>query len=74
MASHRVIRLPEVITKTGIGRTTIYRMESAGTFPRSIPLGGKAIGWIEAEIDAWIEQQMATRQPQPSPAAPTVSR
>jgi prophage regulatory protein len=63
--SHRVIRLPEVITKTGLGRTTIYRMELSGYFPQSIPLGGKAVGWIEAEIDAWIEERMAERQGTP---------
>lgn len=60
--SHRVIRLPEVMDKTGLGRTTIYRMESSGYFPRSIPLGGKAVGWIEAEIDGWIEKRMDERQ------------
>jgi prophage regulatory protein len=64
--NHRVLRLPEVKSKTGLGRTTIYRMESSGAFPRSIPLGGKAVGWIEAEIDGWIEARMAERQGAPA--------
>jgi prophage regulatory protein len=61
----RVIRLPEVLEKTGLGRTTIWRMEAAGTFPQSVSLGGKAVGWIEAEIDTWIEACMAARQSRP---------
>lgn len=61
----RVIRLPEVKSKTGLGRTTIYLMERDGQFPHSITLGGKAVGWIESEIDKWIEARMAARQSRP---------
>ena len=69
--THRVLRLPEVIEKTGLGRTTLYNMSTAGKFPASISLGGKAMGWIEAEIDRWIEQRMAERQS--APVASTLS-
>ncbi|NML62242.1 AlpA family transcriptional regulator [Massilia sp. RP-1-19] len=69
--THRVIRLPEVIKKTGLGRTTLYRMSTAGQFPESISLGGKAMGWIEAEIDKWIEERMRARQR--TPVAATLS-
>lgn len=64
-ASRRVLRLPEVISKTGLSRTTLYTMSKTGQFPLSISLGGKAMGWIEAEIDAWIEDRMAARQSAP---------
>lgn len=57
----RVLRLPEVIQKTGLSRTTLYTMSKAGQFPGAISLGGKAMGWIEAEIDQWIEDLMAAR-------------
>lgn len=70
-ATHRVIRLPEVIKKTGLGRTTLYRMSTSGEFPESISLGGKAMGWIEAEVDRWIEARMAARQR--TPVASTLS-
>lgn len=71
-AQLRVIRLPEVRSKTGLGRTTIYRMSSNGEFPGSIPLGGDRVGWIESEIDDWIERRMAARQSRPD--ASTSSR
>lgn len=70
--NHRVIRLPEVMEKTGLGRTTLYKLSTEGRFPESISLGGKAMGWIEAEIDKWIEDLMAARQR--TPAASMASR
>jgi prophage regulatory protein len=69
--NHRVLRLPEVIKKTGLGRTNLYHMTKNGEFPASVSLGAKAMGWIEAEIDTWIEKRMAARQS--SPEASTLS-
>lgn len=66
--NHRIIRLPEVIAKTGLARTTLYRMSVSGRFLASISLGGKAIGWVESEIDAWIESAMLARQTPVEPA------
>lgn len=53
-----IIRVRDVIRRTGLGRTTIYRLEQKGEFPKRIKLteGGYAVGWIEAEVDAWIHQ------------------
>lgn len=65
MSGHRIIRLPDVITKTGLGKTTIYQMENGGKFPKSVSLGAKAVGWIEAEVDRWIEARMRERQSAP---------
>ena len=64
----RFIRLPEVLTRTGFGRTTIYRKMEDGSFPRSVKLGGpledpnvfdsRAIAWIEDEVEQWIESRI----------------
>ena len=53
-----ILRLPSIKTRTGLSRSTIYLRISEGSFPRSISLGGRAVGWIEAEIDEWLEQQI----------------
>jgi prophage regulatory protein len=55
MASKRLIRLPEVETKTRYRRSTIYRLAQEGKFPTPVLLGARASAWIEDEIDAWIE-------------------
>ena len=67
----RFIRLPEVLSRTGYGRTTIYRKMEDGSFPRSVKLGGlpidpnafdsRAIAWIEEEVEQWIESRIDER-------------
>lgn len=50
----RLIRLPEVMMRVGLGRSSIYRKMSEGRFPRSRSISPKYAVWIEAEIDEWI--------------------
>lgn len=54
-----VLRLPAVTRRTGLSRSTIYELISAGDFPRQIPLGRRAVGWIEQDIEAWISMRAA---------------
>lgn len=53
-----ILRLPTVKERTGLSRSTIYLRISNGTFPSSISLGGRAVGWVSDEIQLWIEQQI----------------
>ena len=58
-----VIRRKQVEARTGLTRSPIYARIKAGTFPRQISLGGgKAVGWIESEIEAWIAAQVEKRR------------
>jgi prophage regulatory protein len=55
----QVARLPAVEAKTGIKKTKIYKLMKLGKFPACINLGGgRAVGWIEEELDTWIQQQI----------------
>ncbi|WP_108649318.1 helix-turn-helix transcriptional regulator [Dongshaea marina] len=56
--ANSVLRLPTVIDRTGLSRSTIYSRIAKGIFPTPIALGGRAVGWIESEIDNWLEQQI----------------
>ncbi len=47
----RMIRLPEVMLKTGLGRSSIYKKMSEGTFPKCHKIGERAVAWFEHEID-----------------------
>ena len=68
---HRFIRLSEVMSRTGYGRTSIYRKMEDGSFPKSLKLGGppkdpnefdsRAIAWIEEEVDQWVESRVQDR-------------
>jgi prophage regulatory protein len=57
----RILRLPEVQNRTGKSRSSVYEDVEAGTFPKPIPLGKRAVGWIEDEIDSWIDTRVAER-------------
>lgn len=50
----KLIRLSEVIRKTGFGKTWIYKLISAGKFPKQIKIGDRAVAFIESEVDEWI--------------------
>ena len=51
----RIIRLPEVVARTGLSQATIYRAIQAGTFPRSVKLGKRARGWRSEDVQQWID-------------------
>jgi prophage regulatory protein len=57
----KVLRLPEVIEITGRKRSTIFADMKAGTFPRPIPLGPRARGWLADEIQEWIRARADER-------------
>lgn len=57
----RIMRLPEVILRTGLSKPTIYRREVAGTFPRRRQLGGRNVGWYESDVDAFVAGPAAYR-------------
>jgi prophage regulatory protein len=50
----RLIRLPEVIARVGLKRSSIYQRMAEGRFPRGRSLGPRCTVWVEAEVDAWI--------------------
>lgn len=58
-SSISILRRPEVEARTGLSRSTIYLKVAQGSFPKPINLGPRAVGWLAAEVDAWIEQQVA---------------
>lgn len=53
----RFIRLREVLHRTGLGRSTVYRWMDEGRFPKSVRLGGRSVAWIEHEIDEWLQDR-----------------
>jgi len=56
-----ILRLPIVISRTGLSRATIYLKISQGQFPQPISLGARAVGWWESEIDSWLDSLKRTK-------------
>lgn len=57
----RILRIRKVRDRTGLAPSSIYEKIAKGEFPKSIALGARAVGWIEAEIDEWIAARKAQR-------------
>lgn len=55
----RLVRLPEVIHRTGLSRSTIYRRMELGQFPKPYPLSSRIVAWAETDIDQWIAERLA---------------
>ncbi|TDJ75142.1 AlpA family transcriptional regulator [Pseudomonas putida] len=57
----RIIRLKDVIDSTGLGRSTVYKYISEGTFPKPVSLGDRCVGWVEGEVRDWILARIKER-------------
>lgn len=57
----RIIRLKEVMKSTGLSRSAIYKFVGEGIFPKSVPLGSRAVGWVEEEVLDWVRARIAGR-------------
>lgn len=54
-----ILRRKQVESRTGLSRSTIYERIKRGAFPTPISLGAKAVGWIEAEVETWLSEQVS---------------
>ena len=52
--ANSVMRFPRVREVTGLSRSSVWRLEDAGDFPKRIQLSANSVGWREDEILAWI--------------------
>lgn len=57
----RLVRIRDILSRTGLSRSEIYRRIEAGDFPKPIKLGARASAWVEHEVTAWIAARIAAR-------------
>ncbi|MBH0040260.1 AlpA family transcriptional regulator [Pseudoalteromonas sp. SWN166] len=57
----RLIKLKEVIQKTSLGHSSIYKFIAEKSFPKQVSLGAKSVAWVESEVDDWIEERIEER-------------
>lgn len=64
MSSLTILRRPAVAARTGLARSTMYKFIADGQFPKQIRLGPRCVGWLDADIDEWIQARIsASRAP-----------
>ena len=56
-SSNRIVRAREVQKMTGLSRTTIWRLENKGDFPRRVSLGVGSVGWLHGDVKRWIDSR-----------------
>ena len=54
----RILRIAEVLRRTGLTRSTLYRKIAAGSFPRQVTISMRCIGWRESAVNGWIRNPM----------------
>ncbi|MBY8048810.1 AlpA family transcriptional regulator [Vibrio fluvialis] len=57
----RFLKLKEVMEKTALSRSAIYRKMNDGEFPESVSLGERAVAWVESEVDEWMQELLKNR-------------
>lgn len=56
----RFLRFPAVLARTGLSRSTIWRLERRGEFPRHRRISRNAVAWVEAEVVDWMQSTAAS--------------
>lgn len=57
MYQEKIVRFPEIKERTGLSRSTIFRMERNGNFPKRRVIGSHSVGWILTEVLDWINSR-----------------
>ena len=60
--AHKILRLPAVKAITGKSRTGIYNDMNRKLFPQSVPIGERAVGWLESDIEQWLNERVEKRR------------
>jgi prophage regulatory protein len=54
----RLLRLKTVLDRTGLSRSTMYQKMDAGTFPKSVRISARCVGWRESAVEEWMRHPM----------------
>ena len=59
--AERILPISVVLDRVCMSKTTLYRLIKAGEFPKPILVGRQRVGFLESDIDAWINTRIAMR-------------
>lgn len=57
----RLLHIREVLSRTSLSRSHVYRLMGEGTFPTSVKLGARTT-WVESEIESWLQERIAAHR------------
>ncbi len=56
-----ILRTSKLQTYVGLSRTTIWRLEKSGQFPKRVRLGQNSVGWLKGDVDTWLESRKGVK-------------
>jgi len=62
--SKAILRLNATLAKTGLSRSVLYSEISKGNIPKQISLSERSVGFLESEVDNWIDERVKASRPQ----------
>lgn len=62
MSDYTLLRVRDVMKKTGFKRSWVYVQMARGEFPRPVRIGSRSIAWVESEINEWITAHIKKRE------------
>ena len=66
--SCRLLRIRQILEKTGLSRSSLYRKLKTGDFLEPVSLGDRSVAWVEADLDAWIQSRPPLKESRNGPA------
>lgn len=60
--SEKLLSLSEVMERTGLSKTSIWRMQKEDAFPASYSISPKRVAWKESEINKWIQGRVRNQK------------
>ncbi len=67
-----MLRLPQVIDATGLGKTKTYELQGRGDFPTRIKITAHSVALVEEEVQAWLAQRVEKGRPESAPESPVI--
>ena len=53
-----LLRLREILKRTGLSRSSLYEQVSEGKFPEPVKISSRSVAWVESEVDSWIDPRI----------------
>lgn len=51
----QILRVRRVASRMDVSKSSVYKLVREGKFPRGLKIGERAVGWLETDVDNWIE-------------------
>ena len=62
VSDKRILSIKDVTSQLGISKSGLYNLVKNGYLPKGITLGARKVGWLQSDVDEFIQKQLKKRQ------------